>query len=143
MLDVYDCCVLFSCSSRIRHTSCELVTGVQTCALPISATEAFTLSGSMQLPRCKHAAVLLKDGRVMVIAGSSDCDDRRRLAQTEIYDPSTGQFTAGPPLLNPRYKIIDATTVLPSGEVVVAGDATDVEIWTPGDRTSTRLNSSH
>lgn len=96
------------------------------------ATEAFTLSGSMQLPRCKHAAVLLKDGRVMVIAGSSDCDDRRRLAQTEIYDPSTGQFTAGPPLLNPRYKIIDATTVLPSGEVVVAGDATDVEIWTPG-----------
>src|SRR3546814_19605968 len=78
-----------------------------------------------------RSAVLLKDGRVMVIAGSSDCDDRRRLAQTEIYDPSTGQFTAWPPLLNPRYKIIDATTVLPSGEVVVAGDATDVEIWTP------------
>src|SRR3546814_13820959 len=25
----------FFCSSRIRHTSCALVTGVQTCALPI------------------------------------------------------------------------------------------------------------
>lgn len=96
------------------------------------ATESFTLTGSMQLPRCKHAAVLLKDGRVMVIAGSGDCDGRRRIAQTEIYDPRTGQFTAGPRLLNPRYKIIDATAVLPSGEVVVAGDATDVEIWTPG-----------
>src|SRR3546814_14699543 len=78
----------------------------------------------------------------MVIAGSSDCDDRRRLAQTEIYDPSTGQFTAGPPLLNPRYKIIDATTVLPSGEVVVAGDATDVEIWTPGTPAFIKVGAS-
>src|SRR3546814_9042742 len=29
------CCVVF-CSSRRRHTRCALVTGVQTCALPIS-----------------------------------------------------------------------------------------------------------
>src|SRR3546814_9690346 len=31
-------CVLFFFSSRRRHTRCALVTGVQTCALPISAT---------------------------------------------------------------------------------------------------------
>src|SRR3546814_9914862 len=30
-------CVVFFVSSRIRHTSCALGTGVQTCALPISA----------------------------------------------------------------------------------------------------------
>src|SRR3546814_18689797 len=30
---------LFFFSSRIRHTSCALVTGVQTCALPISQTD--------------------------------------------------------------------------------------------------------
>src|SRR3546814_1359483 len=33
------CCLLFLCfffSSRRRHTRCALVTGVQTCALPIS-----------------------------------------------------------------------------------------------------------
>src|SRR3546814_5325449 len=29
--------VIFFCSSRRRHTICALVTGVQTCALPISA----------------------------------------------------------------------------------------------------------
>src|SRR3546814_8310105 len=29
------CCVLFLFASRRRHTSCALVTGVQTCALPI------------------------------------------------------------------------------------------------------------
>src|SRR3546814_1720189 len=28
-------CVVFFCSSRSRHTSCALVTGFQTCALPI------------------------------------------------------------------------------------------------------------
>src|SRR3546814_6160058 len=36
------CClifVFFFFSSRRRHTRCALVTGVQTCALPISATE--------------------------------------------------------------------------------------------------------
>src|SRR3546814_4414885 len=31
--------ILFFFSSRIRHTSCALVTGVQTCALPISARD--------------------------------------------------------------------------------------------------------
>src|SRR3546814_1541676 len=29
------CCYRFFCSSRRRHTRCALVTGVQTCALPI------------------------------------------------------------------------------------------------------------
>src|SRR3546814_3017691 len=31
--------LLFFCSSRRRHTRCALVTGVQTCALPISDRE--------------------------------------------------------------------------------------------------------
>src|SRR3546814_9293108 len=33
-------CVFFFCSSRRRHTRCALVTGVQTCALPISGGNA-------------------------------------------------------------------------------------------------------
>src|SRR3546814_6195764 len=32
-------CQCFLCSSRRRHTRCALVTGVQTCALPISARD--------------------------------------------------------------------------------------------------------
>src|SRR3546814_8167853 len=32
----YSICVMFFFSSRRRHTRCALVTGVQTCALPIS-----------------------------------------------------------------------------------------------------------
>src|SRR3546814_8943612 len=40
---MYACSALFVCffffSSRRRHTSCALVTGVQTCALPISRSK--------------------------------------------------------------------------------------------------------
>src|SRR3546814_5690613 len=39
--------VLFFCSSRRRHTRCALVTGVQTCALPISV---FAPSGLRSTP---------------------------------------------------------------------------------------------
>src|SRR3546814_3585335 len=34
LYSVLVCCIFF-CSSRRRHTMCALVTGVQTCALPI------------------------------------------------------------------------------------------------------------
>src|SRR3546814_8442610 len=35
MISMYCVCCCFFCSSRRRHTRCVLVTGVQTCALPI------------------------------------------------------------------------------------------------------------
>src|SRR3546814_11904815 len=38
--------LLFFFSSRRRHTRCALVTGVQTCALPISFSSATTGTGS-------------------------------------------------------------------------------------------------
>lgn len=105
-------------------------------------TKTFSQTGAMRLARCKHSAALLKDGRVMVIGGSSDCEGRNRIAQTEIYDPQTGRFSDGPSLLNPRYKIVGATTVLPNGEVVVVGDAEDVEVWTPGRPTFVKASGS-
>src|SRR3546814_1446204 len=39
-------CVVFFFSSRRRHTRCALVTGVQTCALPICFQKAFPESSS-------------------------------------------------------------------------------------------------
>src|SRR3546814_19317619 len=56
-------CVFFFLSSRRRHTRCALVTGVQTCALPISgrallknATPAPGLFPSEYLPHKRAAA---------------------------------------------------------------------------------------
>src|SRR3546814_6665766 len=40
---------VFFFSSRRRHTRCALVTGVQTCALPISVPDAYSAKG--QPPR--------------------------------------------------------------------------------------------
>src|SRR3546814_6230863 len=39
--------IYFFCSSRRRHTSCALVTGVQTCALPISNSDDSTPPGKV------------------------------------------------------------------------------------------------
>src|SRR3546814_1065282 len=39
--DVDKCEIIFFFSSRRRHTRCALVTGVQTCALPILAAARF------------------------------------------------------------------------------------------------------
>src|SRR3546814_9389225 len=43
---VYVCSFLFFFSSRRRHTRCALVTGVQTCALPICEGLAEALAGT-------------------------------------------------------------------------------------------------
>lgn len=92
----------------------------------------FRATAALAGPRCKAAALLLADGRVMVLAGSRDCDDRQRLATTEIFDPATGRFEPGPRLADARYKIASAAVRLDGGEVLIAGGASDVEIWRPG-----------
>src|SRR3546814_9312012 len=52
--------LFFFFSSRRRHTRCALVTGVQTCALPISAGEVAPIGVIAQIPlvRPRHGFVL-------------------------------------------------------------------------------------
>src|SRR3546814_3821392 len=50
--------LVFFVSSRRRHTSCALVTGVQTCALPISHPDAAITRA--EIPRSSSQAVLFK-----------------------------------------------------------------------------------
>src|SRR3546814_5758584 len=45
---VFVCIVVFFFSSRRRHTSCALVTGVQTCALPISLVANSPMSSCLR-----------------------------------------------------------------------------------------------
>src|SRR3546814_4172195 len=67
------CCVcFFFFSSRRRHTRCALVTGVQTCALPISAVEMAQPAGLTR--------VFIDEGEVIaslineICAGGSSMD---------------------------------------------------------------------
>src|SRR3546814_7750276 len=50
-IDIF--CLLFVFSSRRRHTRCALVTGVQTCALPISL---FRIDDSERIVSVAHLA---------------------------------------------------------------------------------------
>src|SRR3546814_5419573 len=64
--------VMFFFSSRRRHTSCALVTGVQTCALPIFARAHLPVLG--RSIRVEHWDNAIRQGRVagQAMAGVED-----------------------------------------------------------------------
>ena len=86
---------------------------------PVAGT--WSATGDMTTARASHTATLLLDGRVLVAGGISNADspDWEITASSEIYDLSTGTWTASGPMTTPRYWF-DAA-VLPDGRVLVAG----------------------
>jgi hypothetical protein len=58
----------------------------------------------MQVPRARHAAVALKDGRVAVIGGIA----LQPTASIEVYDPGTDSWSHSQPLAQPRYDHVAA-----------------------------------
>src|SRR3546814_14657425 len=69
----------FFFSSRRRHTRCALVTGVQTCALPISGDRAKGATAYVTLEPCAHtgstgpcADALIAAGVTRVVAAMRD-----------------------------------------------------------------------
>src|SRR3546814_1231768 len=59
------CVMFFFFSSRRRHTRCALVTGVQTCALPISLTRRFQVVKIEEPEDAKALAMLRGMARAM------------------------------------------------------------------------------
>ena len=99
------------------------------------ATGAFTRVGDLCIRRHKHDAVLLPDGQVLITGGSDDSDDRGVYDTSELYDPKTATFTAGPPMRLGRYKHAGSSMVLLSGLVLIAGGAPQAEVYDPRSRT--------
>jgi len=91
------------------------------------ATGSFQGAGDMALPRHKHDALLLADGRVLVTAGSDHRDAKGVYTSTELYDPRSAIFTPGAPLQRGRYKHQQTAILLPGGDVLLAGGATQAE----------------
>ncbi|MFI5258937.1 MAG: Kelch repeat-containing protein [Candidatus Limnocylindrales bacterium] len=85
------------------------------------ATGRFSPTGSMTVARQDQTATRLQDGRVLIAGGTANgvTGPFGVLASAEIYDPSTGKFTATGSMSTPRQG--PTATLLPDGTVMVIG----------------------
>jgi murein DD-endopeptidase MepM/ murein hydrolase activator NlpD len=118
-------------------TGCQANSGVggTTCSMTRSAeifdpaTETFAQINSMIDPHSSHAAVLLTDGRVMVVGGYEDADGV--YGSAEIYDPGSGLWSMSNNGLG--YRANAAVALLLNGSVLVPGGGLSnrVDMFTP------------
>jgi len=83
------------------------------------------------VPRFKHGAALLPDGKVIVVGGQTGSSFGERLASTEIFDPATLKFQHGPQMKLPRFKLLNSVTRLQDGRILVGGGANEPEVYDP------------
>ena len=88
-----------------------------------TVTPAWTLTGNMQFARRQENAVILPDGKVFIVGGSSGSgfdDSTNPVLPTEMWDPATGQFTQMASIA--AYRGYHSTALLlPDGRVVSTG----------------------
>ncbi|WP_233261598.1 kelch repeat-containing protein [Vitiosangium sp. GDMCC 1.1324] len=94
--------------------------GTTTAELYDPASGSWTAVGSMSSIRGYATATLLANGKVLVVGGSRyESSEVTALATAEIYDPSSGTWSATGSMSTPRYH--HTATLLPDGKVLVAG----------------------
>lgn len=94
-------------------------------------TERFSPVNHLALPRHKHAAVTLQNGSVLIVGGAGAGDWDEQYNTTELFDLATLSFRPAATMLSQRFKLPDAITLLPSGEVLIAGGGAQAEIYHP------------
>lgn len=95
-------------------------------------TGIFQPAGQLIVPRHKHDAVLLADGRVLVTGGSDERDDRGAYTSVEIYDPATDAFYLTAEMPEIRYKHKGTSLLLKNGNVLLAGGSRSAALYNPG-----------
>jgi hypothetical protein len=93
------------------------------------STGAFSLIGSMSVPRAFHAAALLPDGKVLIAGGDAG-------GTAELYDPSTGLFSLVGSMGQTSGR--QFATVLNNGKVLIAGGPF-ASLFDPSNATFTSL----
>jgi len=106
------------------------------------ATGKFSSTGQMSVGRHKHAAILLRSGKVLVVGGSDNRDWHGEYASAEIYDPASGMFCATGSMSTARFKLPEAVALLPNGKVLVAGGGAFAEMYDETTGTFTKVSGS-
>ena len=90
--------------------------------IPIARAQSsgtFTPTGNLSRPRQFHSAILLSNGKVLIAGGNAVLTGWPAWASAELYNPSTGTFTATGDMTAPRF--FHTATLLPNDSVLVAG----------------------
>lgn len=103
-------------------------------------TGRFSETAPMSVPRYKHGAALLPDGKVLIAGGSNENGRQITYSTTEIFDPQTGRFSPGPRMKFSRYKLLSGVVALNDGRVLLAGGAERPEIYDPARNIFTPVN---
>jgi N-acetylneuraminic acid mutarotase len=106
------------------------------------AAGTFTAAGNMTRVRHKHEATLLTDGRILIAGGSDERDGRGAYTSAEIYNPTTGAFTATGNMNAARYKLQGTSALLTDGKVLIAGGANRAEVFDPATNTFSYASGS-
>jgi N-acetylneuraminic acid mutarotase len=120
-------------TARVYHTATLLASGevlvaagfntfsthLRSAELYDPASGTWTSTGSLSLRRDKHTATLLQNGQVLVAGGARGGNNLA--SRTELYDPASGTWSLTDPLLNPNNRKSHTATLLPNGQVLVAG----------------------
>jgi len=88
----------------------------------------------MATARIGHTATLLPNGKVLIAGGQTPgcCVKPLIFSSAELYDPSTGSFSATGEMTTPRSG--HTATLLPNGKVLIAGGPT-AELYDPATGT--------
>lgn len=106
------------------------------------STGRFSAAAPLLQRRYKHGAVALPGGDVLVLGGSDERDYGGKLDVVERFDVRLGRWVKAGRLAQPHFKLADASVLLDSGLVLVAGGFERPELFDPASGTSRLLEES-